>query len=104
MRYLTPTDCESRRKNNELTIIDVREKYEYQICDTGFRNLPMAEITNDVSILSKETVYAIMCRSGKRAEALVNLLETEYGFKNLYIIEGGLIAWANEINSTLQID
>lgn len=104
MRYISPLECESRRKNNELTIIDIREKYEYEICDTGFKNIPMAEITNNVSILSKDTIHAILCRSGKRAEALVNFLETEYQYKNLLIIEGGVIAWANEINSTLQID
>lgn len=104
MRYISPSDCESRRKNNELTIIDIREKYEFEICNTGFKNIPMAEITNDVSNLPKDALHAIMCRSGKRAEALVNFLETEYHFDNLLIIEGGLIAWANEINSTLQID
>jgi hypothetical protein len=38
-----------------------------------------------------------MCNSGKRAEALVNLLETDFGMNDLLVLEGGIAAWTEQI-------
>jgi rhodanese-related sulfurtransferase len=37
-----------------------------------------------------------MCNSGKRAEALANLLETEFNQPNLVVLEGGIAAWIEQ--------
>jgi rhodanese-related sulfurtransferase len=104
MRYISPTDCKSRLKNQEIEIIDIREKYEYDICNSGFKHLPMAEVHLNIENLPKDRDCVIMCRSGKRAESVVNLLETEFKMTNLLVLEGGLVAWAEQIDKTIQID
>ncbi len=104
MRYISPSDCEARLKNQEVEIFDIRETYEYEICNSGFKHIPMAEIQSNLSIIPKDRECVIMCRSGKRAEAVVNLLETEFQIKNLLVLEGGIVAWAEQIDNTLKLD
>lgn len=104
MRYISPSDCEARLKNQEVEIFDIRETYEYEICNSGFKHIPMAEIQINLSIIPKDRECVIMCRSGKRAEAVVNLLETEFQIKNLLVLEGGIVAWAEQIDNTLKLD
>jgi rhodanese-related sulfurtransferase len=104
MRFISPIDCKKRLTNDEIEIIDIRETYEFQACSAGFKNIPMAELSQKIEQLSKEKDNVIMCRSGKRAEAIVNYLETEYKITNLLVLEGGIMEWANQIDTTLDLD
>jgi rhodanese-related sulfurtransferase len=45
-----------------------------------------------------------MCRSGKRAEAVVNVLERDHDMTNILLLEGGIIAWKDEVDQTLDLD
>jgi adenylyltransferase/sulfurtransferase len=42
------------------------------------------------------------CRSGKRSANAVRLLKKKYGFDNLYNLEGGILAWADKIDSSIK--
>ena len=104
MRFISPKDCKKRLDNNEVEVIDIREPYEFEACNAGFKNIPMAELTVKTENLASEKDNVIMCRSGKRAEAIVNFLETEHKITNLFVLEGGITEWANQIDNTLQLD
>lgn len=104
MRYISPKDCKKRLDNNEVEVIDIREPYEFEACNAGFKNIPMAELTLIIKNLASDKDNVIMCKSGKRAEAIVNFLETEHKISNLLVLEGGITEWANQINNTLQLD
>ncbi|MBP6796263.1 MAG: rhodanese-like domain-containing protein, partial [Saprospiraceae bacterium] len=43
----------------------------------------------------------VHCRSGKRSSDVIELLQEKYGFQNLYNLEGGILAWAKEIDHTM---
>jgi rhodanese-related sulfurtransferase len=43
-----------------------------------------------------------MCRSGKRSAAAIMQLEQQ-GFTNLYNLQGGMLAWAQEIDPTISV-
>lgn len=104
MRFITPSECKKRLTNDEVEIIDIRENYEFEACNLGFRNIPMAELTQQIEQLSNVKDNVIVCRSGKRAEALVNFLETEHKLMNLLVLQGGVIEWINQIDNTIQLD
>jgi rhodanese-related sulfurtransferase len=104
MRFITPADCKAKLDRNELQVIDIREKYEYIACNAGFTNIPMAEFKEKLNALNPRIEYVVMCRSGKRAEALVNFLETEFSYANLLVLEGGIQGWAAQIDQSLQLD
>jgi rhodanese-related sulfurtransferase len=45
-----------------------------------------------------------MCQSGRRAEAVVNLLETEFHFPNVFVMEGGILGWIEHVDPSLKLD
>jgi rhodanese-related sulfurtransferase len=64
----------------------------------------MGEINHRIDELPKDKNIVVMCRSGKRAEAVANLLMTDYSLSNVYILDGGILAWKENIDNTLDLD
>ena len=88
-------------KHEDFQLIDIREEYEYDICQIGGELIPMGEITENLDKISKTKKVIIHCRSGKRSASVVQMLEQQHGFTNLYNLKGGIIAWAEEVDSAL---
>lgn len=104
MKTINVSDLQALQQNQSLNILDVREMYEYNICKIdGAVNIPMGEITERVDELERDEALYVCCKSGKRAEAVCNLLITDYGFENLILIEGGIEAYANQIDNSLEL-
>ena len=82
-------------------MIDVREPYEYEIAHIDGELIPLAEIENAVNQLASDKKVIIHCRSGVRSAQAIEKLEKKYGFKNLYNLKGGILAWANEVDTSL---
>ena len=105
MKTICPKECKDRiAKGENLEIIDIRELYEYNQCNIGSRHIPMSEIIEKHKELDAKNQIVILCRSGKRAEAVANLLECETQFKEVWIVEGGIIAWKERVDPTLNIE
>jgi len=105
MQFISAIDLhDSIKKGNHFKIIDVREPYEYEACNIGSQHIPMGDIPERVEDLPKDINIVIMCRSGKRAEAVANLLVTDYSLTNVYCLDGGILAWKEHIDNTLDID
>ena len=105
MRIISALELnDAMQKGQEFEIVDVREPYEYDACNIGSLHIPMGEICNRITDLPKDKNIVIMCRSGKRAEAVANILMTDYSISNVYILDGGILAWKDQIDSTLDID
>lgn len=105
MRYIDPKSCKERlSKEDNLIVIDVREDYEYQHCNTGFTHIPMGEISLRHDEINSSKDVVIMCQSGRRAEAVVNLLETEFHFPQVFVMEGGILGWIEHVDPSLKLD
>jgi len=105
MHYIDPKSCQERLKNQDnLLIIDIREDYEYQQCNTGFTHIPMGEISERHHEIPSDKDVVIMCQSGRRAEAVVNLLETEFHFPHVFVMEGGINGWIENVDPSLKQD
>lgn len=105
MRLISALELhEAIQKGQEFEIIDVREPYEYAMGNIGSMHIPMGEICERVSDLPEDKNIVIMCRSGKRAEAVANLLMTDHSMTNVYILDGGILAWRDQIDNTLDLD
>ncbi len=103
MKYISVIKLrEHLTNNNEVAIVDVREPYELEICSIGGQHIPMGEIASRISELDRERTLAFLCKTGNRAEAVANLLMTEYGFSNVTVVKGGIIAWIEEIDNSLE--
>jgi rhodanese-related sulfurtransferase len=103
MHWIKPIDLQkAQAENGDYLIIDVRESYELQICSIPAIHIPMAEIESRRSEIPRDKKLVIMCRSGKRAAAVANYMECELGFENIYVLEGGILAWIEAIAPHLE--
>lgn len=88
-------------KGEDFQLIDVREKYEYDICNLGGELIPMGEITSCLDQVAKDKKVVVHCRSGGRSGTIVNVLESQYGYNNLYNLKGGILAWVDEVDPSM---
>ncbi len=102
MKILSVNDCKQCISNKEH-VIDIRENWEHAIYSIGIQHLPMAQLLEHLADFSKNESLILVCKSGKRAEALANLLETEHYFTNVAIVEGGITAWAEKFDPTNEL-
>ena len=85
-------------KKEALTLIDVREPYEYEIARiNGSRLIPLGELETHVSELPRTGTLVLQCHSGGRSEHAVRMLQ-EAGFENAVNLVGGIDAWSVEID------
>ena len=52
-------------------------------------------------IISKDKKVIVHCRSGARSANAIGFLEQQHGYTNLYNLSGGILAWAAEIDPTM---
>lgn len=103
MKEITVQELKQKMDNNEdIQLIDVREEYEYEIANLKGELIPMGiAISVANNKISKEKDVIIHCRSGKRSAAVIDALESEFGYTNLYNLKGGILAWSDEIDSSI---
>jgi adenylyltransferase/sulfurtransferase len=82
-------------------LIDVREPYEYDIANLQGTLIPKATVEDHLDAIPAEGRVVVHCRSGVRSADVINLLESRYGFSNLYNLEGGILAWARDIDPSM---
>ena len=104
MEYINVNELKARRDAGELiSIIDVREAYELDICKIDAIHIPMGEIADRITDLPDDNLIVIMCKSGNRATAVRNLLVQDFGKKNIQVLEGGILAWIEHIDNKLEV-
>lgn len=85
----------------DFQLIDVREPHEFDICNLNGELIPQGEVPHSVERVSKDKKVVIHCRSGARSGNMVQWLEKNHGFTNLYNLKGGVLAWAKEIDTSM---
>jgi rhodanese-related sulfurtransferase len=102
MNSITVSQLKNMMDNNEdFQLIDVREQHEYDNANINGILIPMGEIASRYDEISKDKKVIVQCRSGARSANVIGFLEQNFDYTNLYNLEGGIIAWANEIDDSL---
>ncbi|MCU0441622.1 MAG: rhodanese-like domain-containing protein [Bacteroidia bacterium] len=95
MADITCTELRERIQNGEkVTIIDVREAYEYEEFNIGAQLIPLGEIPSKLDELAhlKNEEIIVHCRSGARSNN-AKLFMMENGFTNVRNLLGGMMEW-----------
>lgn len=92
---------ELQDSNEDFQLIDVREDYEYEIANIDGELIPLNSILDNVDKISKDKKVVVHCRSGARSANAIQALEQKFGFDNLYNLKGGILAYADEIDTSL---
>lgn len=83
-------------------ILDVREYYEYEISNLEGLNIPLGDLNQRLKEIPKERAVVVHCKSGKRSAKAIETLKKE-GFDNLFNLEGGILAWQQEIDNSMAV-
>jgi rhodanese-related sulfurtransferase len=103
MKHITVTELKTRLDNKEpIQLIDVREEYEVEICSLGGEHIPMSEVLTNSEKIKRDIPVIIHCRGGNRAAAVIQALENNFQFNNLYNLQGGIMAWVEQIDPTME--
>jgi sulfur-carrier protein adenylyltransferase/sulfurtransferase len=87
-----------------MAILDVREPRELEIaCLNRIIHIPMGELPQRLSELAqyKDQELVVYCRSGGRSARCIEFLQAN-GFNKLINLKGGIHAWADLIEPTMQ--
>lgn len=102
MKEKTVTELkEMMDRGEDFQLIDVREPDEFEVCNLQGELIPRGEIPANVDKISRDKPVIVHCRSGVRSANMINWLEANHGFTNLYNLKGGILAWANEIDPSM---
>jgi adenylyltransferase/sulfurtransferase len=84
----------------DIFVLDVREPHEYQICNINGYLIPVGDLPKRVHELDSSREIVAHCRSGVRSAKAVNFLRSA-GFKKVYNLTGGILAWADKIDPSM---
>ncbi len=103
MNEITPSELKCLLDAKEdVQVIDVREPYEAEICSIGGELIPMGNIMDNLDKLRKDAKLIVHCRSGMRSGTVVQALEDQHGFKSVFNLKGGILAWADEVDNSIK--
>ncbi|MDQ3191829.1 MAG: rhodanese-like domain-containing protein [Bacteroidota bacterium] len=102
MQELTVQELKSMMdKKTDFQLIDIRELHEVETASIGGLHIPMGEVMDNLDKIAKDKPVVIHCKSGGRSGNMVNLLSSQFGFNNLYNLQGGILAWSNQIDPSV---
>ena len=84
-------------EKKDFQLIDVREEHEFDEANLNGELIPMGDVLSNVDKINKDKQVVVHCRSGKRSATVIGALESQHGFTNLYNLQGGILAYIDEI-------
>jgi rhodanese-related sulfurtransferase len=82
-------------------MVDVREAHELEICALPTaRAIPMRSIPERLSELDPSAPTVVICHHGMRS-AQVGLFLEHHGFTDIINLQGGVAAWAAQVDPTM---
>ena len=102
MQAINTTDAAARRKQEPGTrFLDIREAQELAICKIeGAHHIAMSEIATRFQEIPRDKPLIVFCHHGMRSRQVILFL-AEKGYTNLINLDGGIHAWAIEIDPSL---
>ena len=93
MKFISSKEVKEKLANKEdFQLIDIREPYEFEDGAIGL-NIPLDEVLDSIAKISKTKQVVIYCKTGKRATAIIYMLEKLHGYNNLYNLKGGFTSY-----------
>lgn len=99
---ITVKDLQALQANGEnFFLLDVREPYEFEIARIpGSTLIPLGQLADRLGEVPQDQKVVIHCRSGMRSAKALGLLQQE-GYKDLWNVTGGILAWSDEVDPSV---
>jgi len=104
LEEITATELNDLVKNNgEVQIIDVREPHEYEIAKIpNTKLIPLGEVVNRAKEIDSSRTAIIHCKAGGRSAKAIEALKNAGFTGKLINLKGGITAWSDEVDSSVQ--
>lgn len=100
---ITVEELKALKSSGEsFTLIDVREKQEYEAGNLNGVPIPLGELMDHLDQIPNEGNVIVHCKSGGRSSKAIQQLQSK-GYQNLKNLEGGMLAWRDRIDSELVV-
>jgi sulfur-carrier protein adenylyltransferase/sulfurtransferase len=98
---ITVTELKARMDRGEkLTIVDVREPQEFQICRIpGTRLIPLGDVPARAHELDPDEEVIVHCKMGGRSAKAADFLRS-IGFRDVKNLKGGILDWIDKVDPT----
>lgn len=91
-------------KGDDIFLLDVRERPEYDLCHLdGATLIPVGMIPNNRKRIPTDRPVVVYCHHGMRSSNVVQYLYAQEGLTNLYNLDGGINAWARDIEPEMAV-
>jgi rhodanese-related sulfurtransferase len=88
-------------RGEEIVILDVREKDEFEYANIGGKWIPLGELPMRLSELDREREICVLCHHGVRSARATEFLRRS-GFAKVLNISGGIDAWSERIDPSIR--
>ncbi|HUR70102.1 MAG TPA: molybdopterin-synthase adenylyltransferase MoeB [Candidatus Thermoplasmatota archaeon] len=91
----------ARLARKDVVLIDVREPHERDIATIpGSTLIPLQDVAARAAEIPQNEDVVLYCRSGARSARALQLLQT-LGFRRVRNLEGGILAWARDVDPSV---
>lgn len=81
--------------NNSTIVVDIRDTDSFADSHIeGAINLTQSNLSKFIQDTNKETDIIVVCYHGNSSQTAAAYL-SQHGFKNVYSLDGGYVAWEN---------
>ncbi len=101
MRHISPAELKQRLDSGgpPPVLLDVREPWEIErACLPHSYCIPMRELTTRLQELDPDQEIVVLCHHGIRSRSVCLYLERQMQFSNVLNLEGGIDAWARQVD------
>lgn len=101
-----PQDLQADASDYQL--LDVREDWERAICALPGAHIPLGHILaggadfRAAGLNPKKPTY-VYCKAGVRSRQAAEMMQAQYGFKHLKNVQGGILAWAEQVDPAMPL-
>ncbi len=91
-------------EGRDVFLLDVRERPEFDVCHLdGATLIPVGMISNNIKRIPTDRPVVVYCHHGIRSANVINYLHSQTDLTNLYNLEGGIHAWAQQVEPEMAV-
>lgn len=100
---MSPKQLATHLQSASPMLLDVREPWEFEICQIeGSVNIPMGQIPQQLPQLQAAAEIVVICHHGVRSQNVIRFLQQQ-SIDKLINLDGGVDAWAREVDSDMPV-
>lgn len=101
VKQIDPRELQEMMENREVTLLDVRERHEWDYCHIdGAALIPLSNFSTGQVSTEGDAPVVVYCHTGQRSYMAARILQQQ-GHGEVYNLAGGIDAYAVEVDQDM---